>query len=74
MLQRIVENRAMLAGCLIIFLFVFTAIFTSWLSPFDPFAQSIRQRLRPPGDPIGWARMDMEGTSLAELFGDRGFL
>lgn len=63
MLQRIVENRAMLAGCLIIFLFVFTAIFTSWLSPFDPFAQSIRQRLRPPGDPY-WLGTDGYGRDI----------
>lgn len=63
MLQRIVENRAMLAGCLIIFLFVFTAIFTSWLSPFDPFAQSIRQRLRPPGDPH-WLGTDGYGRDI----------
>jgi peptide/nickel transport system permease protein len=63
MLQRIVENRAMLAGCLIIFLFVFTAIFTSWLSPFDPFAQSIRMRLRPPGDPH-WLGTDGYGRDI----------
>ena len=63
MLQRIVENRAMLAGCLIIFLFVFTAIFTSWLSPFDPFAQSIRLRLRPPGDPY-WLGTDGYGRDI----------
>jgi peptide/nickel transport system permease protein len=63
MLQRIVANRAMLAGCLIIFLFVFTAIFTSWLSPFDPFAQSIRQRLRPPGDPY-WLGTDGYGRDI----------
>ena len=63
MLQRIVENRAMLAGCLIIFLFVFTAIFTSWLSPFDPFAQSIRLRLRPPGDPH-WLGTDGYGRDI----------
>jgi len=63
MLQRIVENRAMLAGGLIIFLFVFTAIFTSWLSPFDPFAQSIRLRLRPPGDPH-WLGTDGYGRDI----------
>ena len=63
MLQRIVANRAMLAGCLIIFLFVFTAIFTSWLSPFDPFAQSIRMRLRPPGDPH-WLGTDGYGRDI----------
>ena len=63
MLQRIVANRAMLAGCLIISLFVFTTIFTSWLSPFDPFAQSIRMRLRPPGDPH-WLGTDGYGRDI----------
>ena len=63
MLQRIVANRAMLAGCLIISLFVFTTIFTSWLSPFDPFAQSIRMRLRAPGDPH-WLGTDGYGRDI----------
>src|SRR6478672_1639720 len=48
MLQRIVENKAMLVGCVLILLFTATAIFSAWLSPFDPFAQNIRLRLKPP--------------------------
>jgi peptide/nickel transport system permease protein len=63
MLQRIVKNRAMLAGCTIILLFVFTAIFSSWLSPFDPFAQTIRLRLRPPGD-LHWLGTDGFGRDI----------
>ena len=47
--DKIVEDRAMLAGCLLIVLFVVMAIFSPWLSPYDPFAQNISLRLSPPG-------------------------
>jgi peptide/nickel transport system permease protein len=63
MVQRIVKNRAMLVGCLIILLFAFAAVFSSWLSPFDPFAQSIRARLRPPGD-LHWLGTDGFGRDI----------
>ena len=63
MLQRIVNNRAMLVGCIIILLFVFAAVFSPWLSPFDPFAQSIRLRLRPPGD-LHWLGTDAFGRDI----------
>jgi len=63
MVQRIVNNRAMLVGCIIILLFVFAAVFSPWLSPFDPFAQSIRLRLRPPGD-LHWLGTDAFGRDI----------
>src|SRR3972149_2640499 len=47
--DKIVEDRAMLAGCLLIVLFVVMAILSPWLSPYDPFAQNISLRLSPPG-------------------------
>ena len=63
MVQRIVNNRAMLVGCIIILVFVFAAVFSPWLSPFDPFAQSIRLRLRPPGD-LHWLGTDAFGRDI----------
>jgi len=63
MVQRIVNNRAMLVGCIIILLFVFAAVFSPWLSPFDPFVQSIRLRLKPPGD-LHWLGTDAFGRDI----------
>ena len=40
-----------------------TAIFSAWLSPFDPFAQNIRSRLKPPGGPY-WLGTDGYGRDI----------
>src|SRR5262245_25050787 len=63
MLQRIIQNRAMLVGCLLIAFFTIAALFSGWLSPFDPFAQNIRMRLKPPGDPF-WLGTDGYGRDI----------
>jgi peptide/nickel transport system permease protein len=62
-LRRVTENRAMFIGCILIIFFVVTAIFSAWLAPFDPFAQSIRQKLKPPGDPY-WLGTDGYGRDI----------
>jgi peptide/nickel transport system permease protein len=63
MLRHIIDNRAMLVGCILILMFTITAIFSAWLSPFDPFAQNIRLRLRPPGD-AHWLGTDGFGRDI----------
>jgi peptide/nickel transport system permease protein len=63
MLQEAINNRAMLVGCVLILSFMITAIFSAWLSPFDPFAQNIRFRLKPPSDPF-WLGTDGYGRDI----------
>lgn len=63
MLRQITENRAMLVGCILIVFFMVAAIFSAWLSPFDPFAQNIRSRLKPPGAPY-WLGTDGYGRDI----------
>jgi peptide/nickel transport system permease protein len=63
MLRQITENKAMLVGCILILIFTATAIFSAWLSPFDPFAQNIRFRLKPPGE-IYWLGTDGYGRDI----------
>ena len=63
MLRQITENRAMLVGCILIVFFMITAIFSAWLSPFDPFAQNIRLRLKPPGGAF-WLGTDGYGRDI----------
>jgi peptide/nickel transport system permease protein len=63
MLRQMTQNRAMLVGCVLILLFSITAVFSAWLAPFDPFAQNIRFRLRPPGDAF-WMGTDGYGRDI----------
>lgn len=53
----------MLVGCILILFFLVAAIFSGWLSPFDPFAQNIRLRLKPPGGPY-WLGTDGYGRDI----------
>ena len=54
-LSRLVRRRTALFGMLAVLIVVLTAIFAPVISPFDPLAQDISQRLREPGwqDPEG---------------------
>ena len=63
MLRQIIDNKAMLVGCILILIFTATALFSAWLSPFDPFAQNIRLRLKPPGD-THWLGTDGYGRDI----------
>ena len=74
MLRQIIENKAMLVGCILILIFTATAIFSAWLSPFDPFAQNIRFRLKPPGETY-WLGTDGYGRDiLSRISGAPAFL
>jgi peptide/nickel transport system permease protein len=63
MLRQITENKAMFVGCILILIFTATAVFSAWLSPFDPFAQNIRFRLKPPGE-THWLGTDGYGRDI----------
>lgn len=46
--DRFVGNRLAVVGLAIVFVFVFTAIFGSFLAPYDPFEQNLRNTFKPP--------------------------
>lgn len=45
---KVFKNKAALAGFLIILFFVFIAIFADFIAPYDPYEQSLYDRLQPP--------------------------
>ncbi|MBC7319379.1 ABC transporter permease [bacterium] len=45
---KVFKNKAALAGLLIILFFVFIAIFANFIAPYDPYEQSLYDRLQPP--------------------------
>lgn len=49
-LFRVFKNKAALAGFLIILFFVFIAIFANIIAPYDPYEQSLYDRLQPPSN------------------------
>jgi peptide/nickel transport system permease protein len=54
--RRLSLNTALIAGGGVMLLFLLVAVFAHWLSPHDPYAQSLLRRLKPPmwedgGDP-----------------------
>jgi len=62
LLSRLVRRRTALFGMAVVLVVALTAIFAPMISPFDPLAQDISQRLREPGwqDPQG--RVHLLGT------------
>jgi ABC-type dipeptide/oligopeptide/nickel transport system permease subunit len=44
-------RKVVALGTIIILVLVFTAIFASWLAPYDPYKPSLRETLRPPSAP-----------------------
>lgn len=55
-LHRVLGHRGLTLGGLLLLLIVLCAIFAPWLSPHDPYAQEVTQRLIPPfwHDKGGW--------------------
>jgi peptide/nickel transport system permease protein len=47
--RRLVRRRTALFGAIVVTLVVATALAAPWISPFDPIAQDIGNRLKPPG-------------------------
>lgn len=45
---KVFKNKAALAGLLIILFFVFIAIFADFISPYNPYEQTLSDRLQPP--------------------------
>ena len=46
--QRLLANKAAFAGLIVLLILVFLAVFGPYLSPYDPMAQSLTNRLLPP--------------------------
>ncbi len=62
LLARLVRRRTALFGMLVVAVVVLTAIFAPLVSPFDPLAQEISQRLREPGWQDAQGRIHLLGT------------
>ena len=62
LLQRLARRRTALAGMLVVAAVVLAAVFAPLLSPFDPLAQDIGQRLKEPGWQDEQGRLHPLGT------------
>ena len=51
LLRALVDDKVVLAAVCFILLVIFSATFAGFVSPHDPYAQSIRTRMKPPGTP-----------------------
>ncbi len=49
-IRRFKKNPTAIIGLIIVFLFLFIALFGAYFTPHDPFAQNIRNAHQPPGD------------------------
>ena len=47
-LRRLFNNKTMMIGLAIVLVFTILALFSPWLSPYNPLAQNIRNRFAPP--------------------------
>jgi len=70
--RRLVKNKLAIAGLAIMCLFVLTAIFANWLAPYDPLAQDLVMRRRPPSQEHWLGRDDLGRDILSRIiFGAR---
>jgi len=60
--RRLARRRIALFGLIVVGLVIATALAAPWLSPFDPIAQDIGNRLKPPGWRDAGARLHLLGT------------
>ena len=60
--RRLARRRTALFGLVVVSLVVATALAAPWLSPFDPIAQDIGHRLKPPGWLDAAGRLHVLGT------------
>ena len=60
--QRLARRRTALFGLIVVAVVIATALAASWISPFDPSAQDIGNRLKPPGWQDGTGRLHPLGT------------
>ena len=60
--QRLARRRTALFGLIVVAVVIATALAAPWISPFDPSAQDIGNRLKPPGWQDGTGRLHPLGT------------
>ncbi len=71
-LQRLVRNKLAITGMVIMGIFLFTAIFAPVLAPYDPIAQELVLRRRPPSQEHPLGRDDLGRDILSRIiFGAR---
>ncbi|MBM4429514.1 MAG: ABC transporter permease [Chloroflexi bacterium] len=70
--RRLAKNKLAIAGLVIMCLFVLTAIFANWIAPYDPIAQDLPMRRRPPSQEHWLGRDDLGRDILSRIiFGAR---
>ncbi len=62
---RLRRNPLAVAGLIIVGLLLFVSAFAPWLSPYDPIAQNLSERLLPPGTAGHWLGTDDFGRDIA---------
>ncbi|HEY9898864.1 MAG TPA: nickel transporter permease [Pantanalinema sp.] len=71
--RRFVRNRSALAGGTIVLVFIAVALLAPWLSPHDPLAQDLAQRLKPPSTTHWLGTDDLGRDLLSRLLAGAGF-
>ena len=61
-IRRLARRRTALFGLIVVVVVIATALAAPWISPFDPIAQDIGNRLKPPGWQDGVGRLHPLGT------------
>jgi peptide/nickel transport system permease protein len=70
--MRILESKSAFVGAIIVGIFLLVAILADWIAPKDPYEQSLRDRLKPPG--VGrWFGTDDFGRDVLSrvIYGSR---
>lgn len=68
------QNKLAAFSAVVIGLIILAAVFAPLAAPYNPYAQTLGDRLQRPGEPIFWEPMNLAGTCSAELYTARGFL
>jgi peptide/nickel transport system permease protein len=70
--RRLARNKLAIAGLVIMCLFLLAAIFADWIAPYDPIAQELAMRRRPPSQEHWLGRDDLGRDILSRIiFGAR---
>ena len=74
-LKRLFRRRLVLLAAVILVVFVASALFASWVAPFDPSVMKLVRRLKPPSD-VNWFGTDEFGRDVLSriIFGARASL
>lgn len=73
MLRRFLRNRSAVVGAVIVLGFLLMALGSRWLTPYDPFAQDLSQRLLPPSGAHWFGTDDLGRDVLSRIIAGSPF-